>query len=78
MGDDHVDAKVDQLRSKHRSSIASPLGITEFQRDALALLVAKIAQALSQSINQWMWWRCRDQHTNARQSLWSLGERPSI
>jgi hypothetical protein len=57
MSDDHVDAKLDQLNGKLCGAIASPAGIAELKRDVLAFRIAKIAQAPSKSISEWMWRR---------------------
>src|SRR5215469_12802593 len=72
MGDDDIDANLDELFSILLGTIALPIGVAELDPDVLAFRVAKGVQTAPESVSERLRGRSRHQHANEGQFSWLL------
>jgi len=72
VGNDDVDAKLDELSRNLAGAIAAPPGIAELERDIPAFRIAKDLQTTSEGVGERMRRRRGYQHADKRQFSWLL------
>jgi len=78
MGDDDIDAKLDQFGGERSGAVAPSPCITPFDRDVLVFDIAEILQTSSEGIAERMWRRRGDQHPDTGQSFYLLWKCPTL
>src|SRR5262249_22131936 len=77
MGDDDIDAKLDQFGGERTGAGGPSPCITRFDRDVLVFDIAEILQTSSEGIGERMWRRRGDQHPDPGQSFYLLWKCPT-